>query len=228
MLEINLTKTLGEFQLEADLQIPAQGVTAVFGLSGSGKTSLINMISGLLTPDSGFIRLNGKTLVDRAQHINLAPNKRHIGYVFQDARLFPHYTVKGNLCYGMKKKSAVDFQQVLHLLGIEALLKRYPATLSGGEKQRVAIGRALLTDPEILLMDEPLSALDLPRKRELLAYLHALSHKIRIPILYVSHSPDEIKALAQRVILMDNGKVTAYGDTQTLLSGLLRRQEKNS
>lgn len=218
MLEINVKKTLGELRLEADLQIPAQGVTAVFGLSGSGKTSLINMISGLLAPDSGFIRLNGKTLVDTARHINLAPNKRRIGYVFQDARLFPHYRVKGNLVYGMKKKSAVDFRQVLHLLGIESLLKRYPSTLSGGEKQRVAIGRALLSEPEILLMDEPLSALDLPRKQELLAYLQTLSREIRLPILYITHSLSEIKALAQRIILLDNGKVTAYGDTRTVLT----------
>ncbi|PVX39189.1 molybdate transport system ATP-binding protein [Pasteurella langaaensis DSM 22999] len=217
MLEINVKKTLGETQLEADLQIPARGVTAIFGVSGSGKSSLINLVSGLLNPDWGYIRLNGKTLVDTDKGICLAPNKRHIGYVFQDARLFPHYSVKGNLYYGIKDKSAVNFDAILKLLGIEHLLKRYLFSLSGGEKQRVAIGRALLSSPDILLMDEPLSALDLPRKRELLAYLEKLSQEVEIPILYVTHSVDELTALAERVILLDSGKVIAYDDVQNVL-----------
>ena len=221
MLEINVQKRLGEMDLAADLQIPARGVTALFGLSGSGKSSLINLVSGLLMPDQGYIRLNGKTLVDTAQRINLAPNKRHIGYVFQDARLFPHYSVKGNLRYGMKAESAVSFEAILQLLGIEHLLKRYPFSLSGGEKQRVAIGRALLSNPDILLMDEPLSALDLPRKRELLAYLETLSKEIEIPILYVTHSLDELTALAERVVLMENGKVVAYDALQTVIDSPL-------
>jgi len=217
MLDVNIKKTLGEMQLAVDLQIPARGVTALFGVSGSGKSSLINLISGLLNPDQGYIRLNSKTLVDTDKHICLAPNKRNIGYVFQDARLFPHYSVKGNLCYGIKDKSAVNFDAILQLLGIEHLLKRYLFTLSGGEKQRVAIGRALLSNPDILLMDEPLSALDIPRKRELLAYLERLSQEIEIPILYVTHSVDELTALAERVILLDNGKVIAYDTVQNVL-----------
>lgn len=221
MLEINLKKSLGEMELVVDLQIPARGVTALFGLSGAGKSSLINLVSGLLNPDQGYIRLNHKTLVDIEKHICLAPNKRHIGYVFQDARLFPHYSVKGNLMYGVKDKSAVDFDGILQLLGIEHLLKRYVFSLSGGEKQRVAIGRALLSNPSILLMDEPLTALDLPRKRELLTYLEKLSHEIEIPILYVTHSLDELMALADRMVLMDNGKVIAYDEVQTVVNSLV-------
>lgn len=217
MLEINLKKVLGELELVADLQIPTRGVTAIFGLSGAGKSSLINLISGLSHPDQGYIRLNGKTLVDIEQRICLAPEQRHIGYVFQDARLFPHYSVKGNLLYGVKNKSAVDFGDILNLLGIEHLLKRYPYSLSGGEKQRVAIGRALLSEPDILLMDEPLSALDLPRKRELLAYLETLSREIEIPILYVTHSLEELTALAERMVLMDNGKVVAYDTVRAVI-----------
>ncbi|PJG81979.1 molybdenum ABC transporter ATP-binding protein ModC [Caviibacterium pharyngocola] len=210
MLEISVRKKLGQLDFAADLQIPNQGITALFGLSGSGKSSLINLIGGLIAPDQGFIRLNNRTLTDTQRGINLPPNHRHIGYVFQDARLFPHYTAKGNLCYGCKKENKAKLERIVELLGIGHLLKRYPITLSGGEKQRVAIGRALLTEPEILLMDEPLSALDLPRKRELLAYLETLSKEIQIPILYVTHSLDELLRLAERVVLLDEGKVKAY------------------
>lgn len=216
MLEINLKKQLGELTLSADLQIPSSGVTALFGLSGSGKSSLINLVSGLYTPDQGYIRLNDRTLVDVARKINLPPEQRHLGYVFQDARLFPHYTVKGNLGYGMKKVSKASYQEIVELLGIEHLLKRYPLTLSGGEKQRVAIGRALLTQPEMLLMDEPLAALDLPRKQELLDYLDRLAKEIHIPILYVSHSLDELLRLAKRVILMQQGSVVAFDELENI------------
>ena len=210
MLHINVQQQLGRLTLRADLQLPTQGVTAIFGLSGSGKTSLINLVSGLTHPDQGFIRLNDRTLVDVENGENLPVHQRKIGYVFQDARLFPHYNVKGNLRYGMKNVSREDFDYIVQLLGIEPLLKRYPLTLSGGEKQRVAIGRALLTDPDILLMDEPLSALDVPRKRELMQYLESLSKEINVPILYVTHSLDELLRLAERVVLMENGKVKAY------------------
>lgn len=197
-------------QLKADLSIPAKGVTALFGLSGSGKSSLIQLISGLTKPDEGKIVLNDRVLVDTQKEIFIPANKRHIGYVFQDARLFPHYRVLGNLTYGMSRDNAKRVDYIVELLGISHLLKRYPITLSGGEKQRVAIGRALLTSPEILLMDEPLSALDLPRKRELLDYLDTLAQEIQIPILYVTHSLDELLRLAERVILLEEGKVIAY------------------
>ncbi len=217
MLEINVEKQLGEMHLQANIMIPSQGVTALFGLSGSGKSSLINLVSGLLTPDQGYIRLNGKTLVDISQKMDLPIHQRKMGYVFQDARLFPHYTVKGNLRYGMPKAHGENFERIVQLLGIEALLKRYPMTLSGGEKQRVAIGRALLTAPDMLLMDEPLSALDAPRKLELMHYLQKLSKEIEIPILYVTHSLEELKALAQRVILLEQGNVIAYDELDNIL-----------
>lgn len=216
MLQINVKKQLGQLALQADLQIPEQGVTAIFGLSGSGKTSLINLVSGLTVPDEGFIRLNTRTLVDTETQQNVPAHQRKIGYVFQDARLFPHYTVKGNLRYGANNVSQTDFDYIVELLGIGHLLKRYPLTLSGGEKQRVAIGRALLTDPDILLMDEPLSALDVPRKRELMGYLERLSKEINIPILYVTHSLDELLRLADRVVLMENGKVKAYDSVEKI------------
>ena len=210
MLHIDVKKQLGILPLEAHLDIPSQGVTALFGLSGSGKSSLINLVSGLINPDEGVIALNDRELFNSAQNVCVPINQRNIGYVFQDARLFPHYTVNGNLRYGMKNTSKDEFNYIVELLGIGHLLKRYPITLSGGEKQRVAIGRALLTDPEILLMDEPLSALDLPRKRELMNYLERLSKEINIPILYVTHSLDELLRLAERVVLLANGKVEAY------------------
>ena len=210
MLHIDVKKQLGTLPLEAHLDIPSQGVTALFGLSGSGKSSLINLVSGLINPDEGVIALNDRELFNSAENVCVPINQRNIGYVFQDARLFPHYTVNGNLRYGMKNTSKDEFNYIVELLGIGHLLKRYPITLSGGEKQRVAIGRALLTDPEILLMDEPLSALDLPRKRELMNYLERLSKEINIPILYVTHSLDELLRLSERVVLLANGKVEAY------------------
>lgn len=210
MLHIDVKKQLGTLPLEAHLDIPSQGVTALFGLSGSGKSSLINLVSGLINPDEGVIALNDRELFNSAENVCVPINQRNIGYVFQDARLFPHYTVNGNLRYGMKNTSKDEFNYIVELLGIGHLLKRYPITLSGGEKQRVAIGRALLTDPEILLMDEPLSALDLPRKLELMNYLERLSKEISIPILYVTHSLDELLRLAERVVLLTNGKVEAY------------------
>ena len=210
MLHIDVKKQLGTLPLEAHLDIPSQGVTALFGLSGSGKSSLINLVSGLINPDEGVIALNDRELFNSTENVYVPINQRNIGYVFQDARLFPHYTVNGNLRYGMKNTSKDEFNYIVELLGIGHLLKRYPITLSGGEKQRVAIGRALLTDPEILLMDEPLSALDLPRKRELMNYLERLSKEINVPILYVTHSLDELLRLAERVVLLTNGKVEAY------------------
>ncbi len=177
-------------------------------MSGAGKTSLINAISGLTRPQEGRIVLNNRVLLDDvAQNkVYLSPDKRRIGYVFQDARLFPHYSVRGNLRYGMAKSMAGQFDKLVTLLGIEPLLERLPATLSGGEKQRVAIGRALLTAPELLLLDEPLASLDIPRKRELLPYLQRLAREINIPMLYVSHSLDEILHLADKVLVLEEGE----------------------
>lgn len=211
MLELNFSQQLGDHQLVIDQKIPAQGITAVFGVSGAGKTSLINAISGLTRPQQGIIRLNDRLLCDAARNIHLPPEQRRVGYVFQDARLFPHYRVRGNLQYGMAKSMRPQFDKLVALLGIEALLQRFPWSLSGGEKQRVAIGRALLTAPEILLFDEPLASLDIPRKRELLPYLQTLAKEVDIPMLYVSHSLDEILHLADNVLVLEQGKVKAFG-----------------
>lgn len=210
MLKINLLKKFDNFVLQADCQLPAKGITVLFGLSGSGKSSLINAISGLLPVDQGFVEINQRILLDTDKAINLPIYQRNIGYVFQDARLFPHYSVKGNLKYGIKKYDEKEFNKIVRLLGLQPLLKRYPLSLSGGEKQRVAIGRALLSQPDMLLMDEPLSALDLPRKQELLGYLLNLSEQIAIPILYVTHSLEELCQLADRVLFFQQGKAKLF------------------
>jgi molybdate transport system ATP-binding protein len=214
MLELNFTQTLGNHCLTINESLPATGITAVFGVSGAGKTSLINAISGLTRPQQGRIVLNGRVLNDVEKKICLSPEKRRVGYVFQDARLFPHYKVRGNLRYGMAKSMAGQFDKLVALLGIETLLDRLPGGLSGGEKQRVAIGRALLTAPELLLLDEPLASLDIPRKRELLPYLQRLAREINIPMLYVSHSLDEILHLADKVLVLEEGNVKAFGNLE--------------
>ncbi|MGC6386181.1 molybdenum ABC transporter ATP-binding protein ModC [Ewingella sp. S1.OA.A_B6] len=233
MLKLDFSQQLGDLTLEVTQNLPAQGITAIFGLSGAGKTSLINAIGGLTRPDCGRISLNERVLSDTDKGIFLPPEKRRIGYVFQDARLFPHYRVQGNLQYGMAASMRDQFDNIVALLGIGPLLSRFPLTLSGGEKQRVAIGRALLTAPELLLMDEPLAALDLPRKRELMPYLEKLAKEVSIPILYVTHSLDEILRLADKVLVLDNGKVLAMGDLETVwASNIMRpwlpREEQSS
>ncbi len=214
MLTIDIKKQLGGLKLNVDAQLPLQGICAVFGRSGAGKTSLVNILGGLSTPDSGVLTLGETHLYHQKQRINLPPERRRIGYVFQEARLFPHYSVRGNLNYGNKDKDQVHFNTIVKLLGLEDLLNRYPATLSGGEKQRVAIGRALLTRPQMLLMDEPLASLDLPRKRELIPYLLQLAKTLKLPIIYVSHSLDEILQLADHMLVLDQGQVVACGPMQ--------------
>ncbi|GKX54296.1 molybdenum import ATP-binding protein ModC [Leminorella grimontii] len=216
MLKLDFKQQLGALGLEVSVEVPANGITAVFGLSGAGKTSLINAVSGLTKPDSGVIMLNDRTLVDCGRGVFIPPEKRRIGYVFQEARLFPHYSIRGNLQYGMKAQMRGQFDSIVELLGIGHLLKRFPMTLSGGEKQRVAIGRALLTAPELLLMDEPLASLDVPRKRELIPYLERLAKDVNIPILYVTHSMEEILRLAEQVIVLDAGKVRASGELEAV------------
>ncbi|WP_312184539.1 molybdenum ABC transporter ATP-binding protein ModC [Pantoea sp. CTOTU46764] len=223
MLNLHLSQQLGDHLLDVNVNIPASGITAIFGVSGAGKTSLINAIGGLTQPQSGRIELNDRLLFDSATRVNLPPEKRRIGYVFQDARLFPHYRVRGNLQYGMAPSMKPQFNALVALLGLESLLTRYPASLSGGEKQRVAIGRALLTAPDILLMDEPLASLDLPRKRELMPYLQKLAKQVDIPILYVSHSLDEILQLADNVLVLDAGKVKAFGPLEKVWSSSAMR-----
>jgi molybdate transport system ATP-binding protein len=223
MLSLDFSQQLGKHQLEVNVQIPSRGITAIFGVSGAGKTSLINAISGLSQPQRGRIRLNDRLLFDADQRIALPPEKRRMGYVFQDARLFPHYRVRGNLQYGMSVKMKGQFDSLVALLGLEALLNRFPLSLSGGEKQRVAIGRALLTAPDILLMDEPLASLDLPRKRELMPYLQKLAKQLEIPLLYVSHSLEEILQLAENVLVLDEGKVKAFGPLERVWSSSAMR-----
>lgn len=223
MLSLNVMQQQGDHVLEVDLQIPAKGITAIFGVSGAGKTSLINAISGLTQPQRGRIQLHNRLLFDAEQKIALPPEKRRIGYVFQDARLFPHYRVRGNLQYGMAPKMKAQFDSLVSLLGLEALLPRFPLSLSGGEKQRVAIGRALLTAPDMLLLDEPLASLDLPRKRELMPYLQKLAKQVEIPMLYVSHSLEEILQLADNVLVLDAGKVKAFGPLERVWSSSAMR-----
>jgi len=223
MLSLNVMQQQGDHVLEVDLQIPAKGITAIFGVSGAGKTSLINAISGLTQPQRGRIQLHERLLFDAEQKIALPPEKRRIGYVFQDARLFPHYRVRGNLQYGMAPKMKAQFDSLVSLLGLEALLPRFPLSLSGGEKQRVAIGRALLTAPDMLLLDEPLASLDLPRKRELMPYLQKLAKQVDIPMLYVSHSLEEILQLADNVLVLDAGKVKAFGPLERVWSSSAMR-----
>lgn len=207
MLKVDIQQQLGNLLLRASFMVKPGQVTALFGLSGAGKTALANVISGLMTPDEGVIRLNERTVFDKKNKINLPVEKRKIGYVFQEPRLFPHFTIRQNLQYAKKKVDQKRFNEIVELLGISHLIERYPTTLSGGEQQRVAIGRALLSEPELLLMDEPLAALDLPRKRELLDYLERLTQEINIPVLYVTHSIDELLRLAHQVVLMDKGEM---------------------
>lgn len=213
-LILKYQQKLGETEFDVDLTLPSQGITAIFGRSGAGKTSLINAISGLKNPDSGQIKVSGKTLFDSARGIDLPIHKRQVGYVFQESRLFPHMKVSSNLKYGVKTPDQKHFDQVVGLLSLEALLDRYPAKLSGGEKQRVAIGRALLSKPSILLMDEPLASLDLPRKREVMPFLENLSESVKIPIVYVTHSLNEILRLSNYLVILDQGKVLSAGQTE--------------
>jgi molybdate transport system ATP-binding protein len=212
-LEVSVAKHLGAFALEAEFASDG-GVTALFGRSGSGKTSVLNAIAGLLRPERGRIALDGEPMFDSAAGVNVAAHRRRIGYVFQEGRLLPHLTVRQNLLFGRRfarAPGAVALDKVTELLGLAALLERRPHDLSGGEKQRVAIGRALLADPRLLLMDEPLAALDAPRKSEILYYVERLRDELRVPIVYVSHSLDEVVRLADTVVVMSEGRVLDSG-----------------
>ncbi|WP_392562884.1 molybdenum ABC transporter ATP-binding protein [Orbus sturtevantii] len=217
MLEINVEKKLANFTFTFNQSIECQGITAILGVSGSGKSTLINLINGLLKPDNGSIKLNNTVLVDTSKNQFITAQKRHIGTVFQDPLLFPHYNVSKNLTYGMHHSMQHRFDEIIKVLNIRHLLHRYPAMLSGGEKQRVAIGRALLTNPQLLLMDEPLSALDMPRKKELISYIQHLVDDINIPIIYVTHNINEVKKLANRVAIIEQGKLYAFNNTASIL-----------
>ena len=217
-LKLKVRKRLGSFTLDAALTLPSRGVSALFGVSGSGKTSLLRLIAGLDRPDAGRIQLGERYLVDTARGVFVPPHQRNIGVVFQEARLFPHYRVRGNLTYGMPASARSRFEPIVDLLGIQALLDRMPGTLSGGEARRVSIGRALLTDPALLLMDEPLTGLDGARKEELLDYIVSLTRELEIPVVYISHDTQEISAIADHLALIDNGAVLASDTLDNVLT----------
>ncbi|WP_378944137.1 molybdenum ABC transporter ATP-binding protein [Paracoccus sp. R86501] len=219
-LSVALRHRFAGFTLDVDFQAQA-GVTALFGRSGSGKTSVINAVAGLLRPDAGRITLDGRDLANSETGRFLPPHRRGLGYVFQDSRLFPHLSVRQNLLYGRwfaRHADRIIFDDVVALLGIGDLLDRRPGALSGGEKQRVAIGRALLSRPRMLLMDEPLAALDDARKSEILPYLERLRDQTRIPILYVSHAMSEVARLATTLVILQDGKVMRAGPLGQLMS----------
>lgn len=219
MLEVAVRKRRGDFLLDAGFEIPGGGVVALFGRSGCGKTTLVDTIAGLLRPDVGTIRMDDVVFVNTADRVHLPAHRRRIGYVFQDARLFPHFSVRGNLRYGYRRSrsaKAIGFDEVVSLLGLEPLLPRRPHLLSGGERQRVAIGRALLSQPRLLLLDEPLASLDAARRDEVLPYLERLRDAFTLPIVYVSHQFDEVLRLATDVVLLEDGKVLAKGELSTV------------
>jgi molybdate transport system ATP-binding protein len=236
MIDVTLTKKLATFALDVAFTAPSSGVTALFGASGSGKTSVIQAIAGGLKPDSGRIAIDDRVFFDSSLRIDMPIHERRVGYVFQDARLFPHMSVRGNLGYGYKRSKVerrIETDAVVELLGLGDLLDRRTHRLSGGERQRVAIGRALLAQPALLLMDEPLSSIDSPRRAELLPYIEGLRDQLGLPILYISHSFEEVVRLADHLVVMDQGKVARSGPflelaSQPELTPLIGRFEAGS
>ena len=210
-MRVALQRRQGNCFIDVAFQSNESGITALFGPSGAGKSSIINMVAGLQRPDSGSVFIRGRCLFDSVRGVNLPPEKRNVGYVFQEGLLFPHLSVKANLLYGRRRNQSgdnkVDFDQVVSLLGIQHLFSRKPKTLSGGEKQRVAFGRAVLSNPDILLMDEPLASLDDARKDEMLPFIKSLNTHFNIQILYVSHALEEIRILTNNIIILENGKI---------------------
>lgn len=219
MLRVDVAKQLGAFAI--DVSFASEGrVTGLFGASGAGKTSLVSMIAGLLRPDRGTIALDGEILDDTARRLHVPAHRRRIGYVFQDARLFPHLDVRKNLDYGRRMnrlaRDPMQEARVIELLNIGHLLDRRIGGLSGGERQRVALGRALLARPRLLLFDEPLGSLDQDRKAEILPYLSRLRDEVGVPMVYVSHDPDELRLLASQVAVLKGGRIVAFGGTEVL------------
>ncbi len=214
-LLLNLQLNYTGFSLEVDLDLPGRGVTAVFGHSGSGKTTLLRAIAGLERPGQAYLEVNGEVWQDDSRDIFVPTHKRSLGYVFQEASLFPHLSVQGNLDYAGKRAGAADqgkaMARAVDLLGIGHLLQRRTHNLSGGERQRIAIARALVGRPRILLLDEPLSSLDIKRKEEVLPYLERIHQELDIPMLFVSHAPNEVARLADHLVLLDAGRVIASG-----------------
>jgi len=219
MLSVDAEKRLGDFILAARFS-SAAGVTALFGPSGAGKTTIVNMIAGLIAPERGRIALGDMVLFDSAGGVNMPAHTRRIGYVFQEGRLFPHLTVAQNLAYGRwmhgLRRDADEQQRIVALLDLSPFLARHPGKLSGGERQRVAIGRALLMRPRLLLLDEPLASLDAGRKQEILPYLERLRDDAGVPMVYVSHHADEVRRIANSVVRLEAGRVTAVGGLELL------------
>jgi molybdate transport system ATP-binding protein len=221
MLDVSISHRRGDFQLDLELAAPVPGITALFGRSGCGKSTAIALIAGLLRPERGRIVLDGTVLFDATRRIDVPAHRRRIGVVFQEARLFPHLRVRGNLEYGARRlpraaARPIGFDDVAQLLGLESLLERRPHELSGGERQRVALGRALLAQPRLLLLDEPLASLDAARREDVLPYLEKLRDALATPIVYVSHQFDEVLRLATRMTLLDAGHAVAAGDIATV------------
>jgi molybdate transport system ATP-binding protein len=213
MITVSMQHRFAEIEIDIAFTAPTPGVTVLFGPSGSGKSTVIAAVSGLLRPDRGHVSLDGEVLADSGHRVWLPPEKRRIGLVFQDARLFPHLSVQANLRYGLRRAppGRIGFDDVVDLLGISHLLARQPHTLSGGEKQRVGIGRALLSQPRLLLLDEPLASLDDARRADILPFLLRLKTSLRLPMLYVTHSLAELSLLADHVVLLEGGKLRAEG-----------------
>jgi molybdate transport system ATP-binding protein len=219
-LSVRLRHALGAFTLDAAFEAP-RGITVLFGRSGSGKTTIVNAVAGLIRPDEGRIEVDGRVLVDTERGVFLAPARRRVGYVFQEGRLFPHMTVRQNLGYGRwfapRDAAGDDMERVVEMLGIGHLLDRRPGALSGGEKSRVALGRALLCAPALILADEPLAALDEARKAEILPYFERLRDETAIPILYVSHAASEVARLATTVVAVQGGRIVGQGPAAEVL-----------
>ncbi|QKV64712.1 molybdenum ABC transporter ATP-binding protein [Pseudomonas sp. 43A] len=224
MIVVRLKRVYADFGLDVDLNLPGRGVTALYGHSGSGKTTCLRCIAGLERAEHGFVQINDEVWQDSDNGIFVPPHKRALGYVFQEASLFAHLSVLANLQFGLKRiaksQRRVDMAQATELLGIGHLLERHPQHLSGGERQRVGIARALLTSPKLLLMDEPLAALDSQRKSEILPYLQRLHDELDIPVLYVSHAQDEVARLADHLVLLSEGKALASGPIGETLARL--------
>ena len=224
-----------DFLMDIKLEIPSTGATVLFGPSGSGKTTFINVLSGIVKPMSGLIKVGNAAFFDSENKINLPMEKRGIGYVFQDGRLFPHMSVEENLDFGRKRSDDKTSRkkEIIELLGLGQLLQRKPSTLSGGERQRTAIGRAILSGPSFLFMDEPLAALDFARKQEILPYIATLKKNLKIPIIYVSHQMEEVVRLADHLVLLENGKILDHGQIFDVINSpslgiLLGKDDKTS
>ena len=219
-INVNIDKIMGDFYLKTKFNADI-GITAIFGPSGAGKSTLVNLIAGLMKPNNGYIKIFDELIFDSEQKINIQVNKRGIGFVFQDARLFPHMKVEANLKYSHRfgrRGQLHSFSEIVEVLNLGGILNRLPGNLSGGEKQRVAMGRALLSNPKILILDEPLAGLDEGLKAEVIPYLEFLRDNFNLPILYISHSQSEVARLSDKIVVLEKGRILEQGETLQILS----------